>query len=56
MMTKKDIVLKLKATLELRNEADAKVAEADTEEAALDTIIKENGWDAHELMEQAYRR
>lgn len=53
-MSEDGMVQKLRATLALRNEADAKTAQADTEEAALNAVIEENGWDADELMRKAY--
>jgi hypothetical protein len=39
----------------MRNAADALVAKADTIEDALDKLIQQHGYDAAELMREAYK-
>jgi hypothetical protein len=54
MFTEDQIVDALRATLDLRETADAMTAQADTQEAAIDTAITERGYDAEESMHRAY--
>jgi hypothetical protein len=52
--TEAEIVAKLKASYDLRGAGEAMVAQADADEAAIDTLIAECGYDTDTLVRKAY--
>ena len=54
MGTEEELVEGLRDTLDMREAADALIAQADATEATIDAEITERGYDAAELMEKAY--
>lgn len=52
--TKQELVAKMRATLNLRNAADALILKADADEAAVEAMMVTQGYDVGELVAKAY--